>query len=160
MVRTERIMPEAVMTWLISNRRGFSFIELLVVLSIIVVLSGLGFYGIVGMTEGTALSSARDEAGMIAEMARSMAIYSGQGRRLRFDAGTQTMWVDNAAGVIQKDTTRLERGITITGPGTVPFTATGALQGGADVTYTFTAPRSGKTRTLTLHARSGRVERN
>ncbi len=142
----------------IFRARGFSLFELLIVLTIVALLASVGAFGMSGFRSGQVLRASRDEAAMLVENARSMAVYSGQPRYLRYDSTNRIFWVETAGGTRVSDNVRIESGITVAGPGQVIFTGTGALSPVTSVNYTFTFTPSGRTLTLTIHPHSGRAE--
>ncbi len=144
-----------------SALKGFTLIELLVVLTVIILLSSLGYFGLSGFREGHVLSASRDEAMFVFENARSQAVTNGRQRTVQFDsaASPPTFLIQDETGTATTDTIKLESGVTIAGPAQVVFQGTGSIQDGATKTYTFTGQRSGKVLTLIIYPKTGRVEK-
>jgi general secretion pathway protein H len=155
-------MPREVslaMTSGISREKGFSIVELLVVFTVIAVLTGFAAFGMSGFREGHALRASRDEAAVLVEKARSLAIYSGEEMTLRLDPASRSFWVEDKAGARRADPERIERGVQVEGPANLTFKATGGLGLETAQVYTFRAERSGKAVTLRIHAKTGRAEK-
>lgn len=94
------------------------------------------------------------------ENARSLAVYSGEKRKVKFDFATQKFWVEDMSGIKKADPVKFEAGVICksTCPAELVFKATGAVDGGAAVLYTFQTTRSGKEMQLKVHPQTGRVE--
>ena len=142
-----------------SDRNGFLMIELLMVFAIITILTSLSLSSLSGFKEGQAPVVSREEAAVLIERARSLAIYSGDEMKLKFDSTNRTFWVEDTTGKKKTDVEKLEQGVIISGPPEVVFKGTGALATGAVVSYSFQGERSGKLFNLKIYPKTGRVEK-
>ena len=145
------------MTLEIFNSKAFSLIELLMVFAVISILTGFGLFGLSGFGQGNALKASRDEAALVIERARSLAIYTGDEVTLKFDSGTQSFWSEDKTGKKMADPEKVEKGVTASGPASMVFQGTGKLKSGSAAVYTFQV--QGKTLTLRIHPKTGRVEK-
>ena len=141
------------------NVRGFSLIELLVVLTVISLLTGFGLFGLSGYREGHSLHAVRDEAALISERTRSMAIYTGAEMTMRYDSASRTFWIEDESGNRQSDPEKIDPGVIVAGPIQVIFKGTGGLANETEIIYTFTSDSSGKALTMKIHPKTGRVEK-
>lgn len=148
-----------VMTSEIFNQKGFSLIELLMVFAVIAMLTGFAVFGLSGFKEGSALKASRDEAALVIERTRSVAIYTNDEVTFKFDSATQTFWSEDKTGKKVMDPEKAERGIVASGPAGTIFKGTGGLKSETETVYTFQEPKTGKTRTLKIHPKTGRVEK-
>ena len=153
-------MPREVLVAMTTEiSKGFSMVELLLAMSLVLILTAFAAFGLAGFHEGHALRAARDETAALMEKARSLAIYSGEAMTLRFDPPSRSFWVEDSLGARRADPERIERGVSVEGQASLTFKATGGLVLETVQIYAFRSERSGKTVTLRIHPKTGRAEK-
>jgi prepilin-type N-terminal cleavage/methylation domain-containing protein len=154
-----------VATGRICGRKGFTLIEMTIVLVIILAFLAMSVPFFANFSSSTGVNTATREVSTLLRTARSYAITLNRNIQAVFDTTTvpNRFWIydptppaPDTEHMIGKGLV-LPTGVTFDAPVTVTFTSTGGVTGGADVTITV-GNAKGKTKAIKVYYVTGMVE--
>lgn len=144
----------------ISNRRGFTLIEMTIVLVIILAFLGMSVPFFANFSSSTGVNTAAREISTLLRTTRSYAIAKNENYDAVFDTATtpNRFWIrDSATSTMVGKGLSLPVGVTFDTPVTVSFVSTGGTTGGVDTTVTISNAK-GKTKAIKVYYVTGMVE--
>ena len=102
-----------------NRSHGFTLIEMVIVVMVGIVLSGIGLLALQGVQGRAAARQARQVFASLHARARANAIEMGQLVRLNVDRDTDSVWVDRGATRVETMRFDDELGVDIQGSGTL-----------------------------------------
>jgi len=144
----------------ISNRRGFTLIEMTIVLVIILAFLAMSVPFFANFSSATGVNTATREISTLLRTTRSYAITKNENYEAVFDTTTipNRFWMrDSVTSTTVGKGLALPSGVTFDTPVTVTFTSTGGITGGADVTITIKNTKD-KTKAIKVYNVTGAVE--
>ncbi len=116
------------------EQRGFSLVELMVVVAVMAILSGFALPALGAMSAGNALNAAQENLIEILKKARGMAVSHSTFATVTINAAAHTVQLSLADGSLPTETIRMSQNINIGGDATLLFSAQGIVAAQAGTT--------------------------
>lgn len=139
-------------------KSGFTLIEMMIVLFIILVFLGMSLPFFQNFSTSSGLKTAEREIGTVLRTARSYAISQNSNFNAVFNTGVtpNTYRITNSSGNTQDKTYQLPSGVTFAATTTITFTSNGGLTSGSATSVTINSAKGGS-KQITVETATGAV---